>query len=85
MGMAPTGKKVSLTGTSAFANSGGKIVSEWADYDALGQWQQLGLVPPLEKAIVKAKPKTNMKAKPKAKPRARPKTKPKPKARRQRR
>jgi len=85
MGMAPTGKKVSLTGTSTLAIRDRKIASEWADYDALGQWQQLGVIPPLEKAIVRGKPKTNMKAKPKAKPRARPKTKPKPKARRQRR
>ena len=85
MGMAPTGKKVSLTGASTFAIRDGKIVSEWADYDALGQWQQLGVIPPLEKAVVRTRPKIKVKARPKAKPKAKPKTKPEPRARRQRR
>ena len=85
MGMAATGKKVSLTGTSTFVIRDGKIASEWADYDALGQWQQLGVIPPLEKAVVRTRPKTKAKAEPKAKPKAKPKTKSKPKAGRQRR
>jgi len=80
MGVAPTGKKVSLTGTSTFAISGGKIVSEWADYDALGQWQQLGVIPPLERAIVKTKTKAKAQARPKAKPKVKPRTRPKTKS-----
>jgi steroid delta-isomerase-like uncharacterized protein len=48
MGVAPTGRYFSATGTTTLRISGGKIVEEWADYDAMGVWQQLGVLPPLE-------------------------------------
>ena len=43
----PTGKKVSLTGTTIAHNVAGKTVEEWENQDWLGFMQQLGLVPPL--------------------------------------
>ena len=47
MGTKPTGKHFTATGTTTLRISGGKIVEEWADYDALGVWQQLGVLPAL--------------------------------------
>ncbi len=48
MGIAPTGKQVTVTGISIFRIAGGKIVEEWAEMDMLGMMQQLGAVPPSE-------------------------------------
>jgi len=46
MGIPPTGKQVVVTGTGIFRISGGKVVEQWVNWDALGMMQQLGLVPP---------------------------------------
>lgn len=46
MGIAPTGKQVTLTGISIDRIVGGKIVEEWGEMNTLGMMQQLGVVPP---------------------------------------
>ncbi len=45
MGIAPTGRSVTLTGIGVDRVSGGKIVESWANYDALGMLAQLGAIP----------------------------------------
>jgi steroid delta-isomerase-like uncharacterized protein len=45
MGIAPTGKRVTVTGMTINRIAGGKIVETWNNFDALGQLQQLGVVP----------------------------------------
>ncbi|GAA4424335.1 ester cyclase [Pontibacter saemangeumensis] len=45
MGMAPTGKSISSTGISIHRIASGKIAETWNNYDALGIFQQLGIVP----------------------------------------
>jgi steroid delta-isomerase-like uncharacterized protein len=47
MGIPATGKRVTSTGMSIFRCEGGKIVEAWSSYDALGQLQQLGVIPPM--------------------------------------
>jgi steroid delta-isomerase-like uncharacterized protein len=42
MGVAPTGKQVTITGISILRIVGGKIVEEWGEMDNLGMLQQLG-------------------------------------------
>ena len=44
-GIPPTGKHVTFTGTDIFRFVGGKIAEQWADLDALGLLQQLGVIP----------------------------------------
>ncbi len=46
IGIAPTGKQVTLTGISIVRIVGDKIVEEWGEMDNLGMMQQLGVVPP---------------------------------------
>ena len=48
LGIAPTGKRVSITGISVYLISGGRIVQEWHQWDSLGLMQQLGVVPPIK-------------------------------------
>ena len=48
MGIAPTGKRVTMTGNSIAHIVGGKIVQEWTEMDMLGLMQQLGVFPPSE-------------------------------------
>jgi steroid delta-isomerase-like uncharacterized protein len=43
MGVAPTGKQVTITGISILRILGGKIVEEWGEMDNLGMLQQLGV------------------------------------------
>jgi steroid delta-isomerase-like uncharacterized protein len=43
MGIAPTGKQVTMTGISILRIVGGKIVEEWGEMDNLGMMQQLGV------------------------------------------
>jgi steroid delta-isomerase-like uncharacterized protein len=43
MGMAPTGKKVSISGITIHRIAGGKIVETWNNFDSLSMVQQLGL------------------------------------------
>ena len=44
MGVAPTGKRLTITGVSILRIVGGKIVEEWGEMDNLGLMGQLGLV-----------------------------------------
>jgi len=46
MGIAPTGKQVTLNGISIHRFKNGKIVENWHKMDMLGLMQQLGVVPP---------------------------------------
>ena len=50
MGIAPTGKRVEMTGISIARLIDGKIEEIWENYDALGMMQQLGIVPSSEQA-----------------------------------
>ncbi len=45
MGMPPSGKKLTFTGTTIVRMRDGKIVERWANVDELGLLQQLGVVP----------------------------------------
>ena len=54
MGIAPTGKRIAITGVSMYRISGGKIVEEWVEWDALGLMQQLGAVPTFQHEAVTA-------------------------------
>jgi ketosteroid isomerase-like protein len=49
-GIAPSGKKVSISGMSVARFAGGKMVEGWVNWDALGLLQQLDVVPELFKA-----------------------------------
>ena len=46
MGIAPTGKRVTITGIQICRIVDGKVVEDWTEYDMLGMMQQLGVVPP---------------------------------------
>jgi steroid delta-isomerase-like uncharacterized protein len=50
MGIAPTGKPVTITGIDIARIAGGKIEEIWNNWDALGLLQQIGGVPPLGQA-----------------------------------
>lgn len=45
MGIAPTGRVVTISGIEVDLVSGGRIAETWVVYDALGMMQQLGVVP----------------------------------------
>jgi steroid delta-isomerase-like uncharacterized protein len=45
MGIPPTGRQVTVTGITINRIVNGKIVDDWANFDALGMLQQLGVVP----------------------------------------
>ena len=45
MGIAATGKQVTITGILIRRIAGGKVVEEWAERDMLGLMQQLGAIP----------------------------------------
>ena len=45
MGIAPTGKQVTMTGITIHRIEDTKIVEEWSTWDALGLMQQIGAVP----------------------------------------
>jgi steroid delta-isomerase-like uncharacterized protein len=45
MGIAPTGNRVEAPGIVINRISGGKIAESWANYDAMGMMQQLGVIP----------------------------------------
>jgi steroid delta-isomerase-like uncharacterized protein len=47
MGIAPTGKKLEITGISMVRIADGKIAEEWVSWDGLGLLQQLGVIPPM--------------------------------------
>jgi steroid delta-isomerase-like uncharacterized protein len=50
MGIAPTGKQITIPGIAIHRIAGGKIVEDWVSMDMLGALQQLGVVPPLGEA-----------------------------------
>ena len=45
MGMPPTGKAVSFTGTIMERFAGGKIIEHWEQIDMMGMMQQFGVIP----------------------------------------
>jgi SnoaL-like polyketide cyclase len=45
MGIAPTGKSITLTGILISRFVDGKVIEDWNNYDALGMLQQLGVIP----------------------------------------
>ncbi len=50
MGIAPTGKQVTITGISIDRIEGGKAAESWTNWDTLGMMQQLGAVPQIAAA-----------------------------------
>src|SRR5512137_2280149 len=42
LGIAPTGKKINITGTGIFKVVNGKATDNWVNFDSLGLLQQLG-------------------------------------------
>ena len=50
MGIAPTGKQVTVPGANIAHFEGGKQVEVWCTMDLLGMMQQLGVVPPMGQA-----------------------------------
>ncbi|MEA2933102.1 MAG: hypothetical protein QOI56_1887 [Actinomycetota bacterium] len=46
MGIPPTGRAMTWTGTTIVRLEDGKIVERWANVDVLGILQQMGVVPP---------------------------------------
>lgn len=46
MGVAPTGKRVSMSAIAIYRIAKGKIVEEWSQVDRLEFYRQLGIVPP---------------------------------------
>ncbi len=46
MGIAPTGKQITITGMDIYRIAGNKIEECWSNSDSLGMMQQLGVVPP---------------------------------------
>ena len=47
MGKSPTGKRVTGTAIAIYRIADGKIAEAWVNFDYLGIFQQLGVVPPL--------------------------------------
>jgi len=50
MGIAPTGKQVTVTTIGIYRFAGNKLVEAWIQMDELGMLKQLGAVPPASKA-----------------------------------
>jgi steroid delta-isomerase-like uncharacterized protein len=50
LGNEPTGKQITLTGTHICRLLGGRITESWSNWDALGMFQQLGIVKEFAKA-----------------------------------
>jgi predicted ester cyclase len=50
MGIAPTGRRVSIAGMTIDRLADGKIAESWDNYDAMGMMQQLGVIPSPEQA-----------------------------------
>jgi predicted ester cyclase len=47
MGLAPTGKQVTLTGISIDQYADGKLINSWVEMNMVGVLQQLGVLPAL--------------------------------------
>jgi len=54
-GLPPTNKPVNYSGINIFCIAEGKIVEVWDISDRLWLWQQLGVLPDIKEAIVRAK------------------------------
>ena len=50
MGIPPTGRHISINGTSVYRIAGGKVADEWTQADMLGLMTQLGVVPEMATA-----------------------------------
>jgi len=50
MGIAPTGKQVTVSGITFSRLANGKVVEEYTNWDTMGMMQQLGVVPQLAHA-----------------------------------
>jgi steroid delta-isomerase-like uncharacterized protein len=50
MGIAPTGKQVTVAGLSYTKFKNGKMVESWANWDTLGMLQQIGAIPAMATA-----------------------------------
>ena len=50
LGVAPTGRRISITGTSIMRFEGGKIAEQWSVFDLMGMMQQMGAMPAPERA-----------------------------------
>ena len=48
VGIAPTGKSVTVEAFDAFRYKGDRIVEHWAVFDALGMLTQMGVIPPMQ-------------------------------------
>ena len=49
LGISPTQKKVTMTGMTVVSVKDGKLFEGWNNWDFLGLYQQLGIVPAIEK------------------------------------
>jgi steroid delta-isomerase-like uncharacterized protein len=54
-GIAPTGKRITISGISTARIANGKMAEGWVNWDALGLMQQLGVVPELGKTKAAAR------------------------------
>jgi predicted ester cyclase len=45
LGIAPTGKEVTITGILISRVDNGKVVEEWESFEQLGLMQQIGAIP----------------------------------------
>ncbi len=45
MGIAPTGRRVTVPGVTVSRLENGKVVEEWTNWDTLGMLRQIGAVP----------------------------------------
>ncbi len=45
MGIAPTGKQITVSGIDIIRLSGGKVIERWGNFDDLAMMQQLGAIP----------------------------------------
>ena len=49
MGVAPTGKRVSVMGMDVVRIEDGELLDYWGEFDVMGMLRQLGITPPLER------------------------------------
>ncbi len=51
LGIPPTGRRVTFTGTTIYRIADGKAAECWWNYDTLGMLQQLGVIPAAEQSV----------------------------------
>ena len=54
LGVAPTGKRISIRMTTVHRMANGKIAEDWVLVESLGVFQQLGLIPATSEILAKA-------------------------------